>query len=126
MDLTVRTGCRVNHMHCSASGAEIHPFAERLHVVLRILAKKREMACRLGDRVLDESPWKAKPALLVDESPPRGGHLDTGGNGVGKADLLEHIQGGIVDFRDVRLGQRPIAPTFQARPDRADGIRKRL
>ena len=54
---------RVDHVDGGAGGAEVGALAPGLEVVARILAGQHEVACRLGQRVLDQRTRIQQPAL---------------------------------------------------------------
>ncbi len=100
-------GDGIDDVHRRAGGAEIDPLAPGLHVVLRILAVQHEAAAR---------PWRACPRparagkssrpLSFSIAPGRGADLDAGGDGVGEADLLQHVEGGVVDPQHILVAER--------------------
>ena len=115
----------IDHVDGGAGGAEIDPLAPGLEVVAGILAVQGKMPARLGDGVLDQSAGKGQPAIGVEDRAGRGHGLDAGRNGVGEADLLQHIQGGVMDVQHLALAQRQVPAAGHPRPDRTIGRRQR-
>ena len=116
---------RIDHVHRRPGGAEIDPLAPGLHVVARVLAVERELARRLGQGVLDQGARKQQAPLVGELRAGLGHRLDPGRDGIREADLLQDVEGGVMDLLDVGRRQRQIAAAFHAGADRLLVLRQR-
>ena len=91
-------------MHCRACRAVMHAIALQEHVVARVPAKERDLAVGLGNRVLDQSARKTDPPVRAEDraGPRQIGHARRGR--IGKADLFQRIEHGMVDAVHLQLG----------------------
>ncbi len=87
-----------------------------------VLAAEREAAGRPCDHVLDQGARQDQTAVLVHPAAGRRDQLDRRRDRLAEPDLLEHVEHRAVDPRQIRLGQRPVAPALEARADRALGL----
>ena len=118
----IGAGFRFDHMHRGACGTEMNPAAAQLQVMPGVGAVQHEVAGRGSNGVLHQSGRKPQPALRVQPAAGRGDACYAGGQGVGQADLGQDLQRGPVHLLQIRLAQRPVAPTLQARSDGAQRI----
>jgi hypothetical protein len=108
-----------------ARRAEMNALATGHDVMLGALAEEREIAARPGDHVLHQGGRKAQPAVITESRARTGADLDTRGDGVADAHLLEHLQRRPVDSLDPHLGERSIPPARQAGAHRPHLVRQR-
>ncbi len=103
----------------------MNPGAAELHLQARPLAVHHEGPAGAGHRVLDQGAGEMEPSGLGEPAAGGGHPLDHGGDRRSQADPLQKIQGGAVDACDLPLGERPVAPALDPRPDRPR-VRRRL
>ena len=115
---TIFAGQRLNDVHSGASGAVINIFAPRIHVIARVLRIKREAAGSFGDGVFHQRTREAHATVRAHHRADLGHVFNRGGNGVGKADLLQHIEDFVVDFLHVFWREDLVFATGHTGPDR--------
>ncbi len=114
----------IDHVHGGTGGAVVDTGAREEKVVLRITAKKRDIAARDGQHILDQRPRKPDASVIAQNSARAGQDLDTRGRCIGKTDLFQCPERGLVNPQHLRVGQRLERAAGHPRADRTFGIGK--
>ena len=95
--LAIVAVCGLDHVHRRTRGAEMDLRVPGLEVVPRIGAMEHEAPPRPRQDVLDQGARQAQPAVAAEHRAGRGHQLDAGGDRIGEADLLQHVERRAVD-----------------------------
>ncbi len=100
--------CIVQDRDGFTRGAEQHSFASYFEVVLRVRREQGVPLCRYVYQVFDERTRKSQTAVVIERAAPRQCIVQYLRDRFTDADVLEYVQCGIVDSRNVRVGKRAI------------------
>ena len=115
----------IDHMDSRPGRAVMHTRAGQQHVVLRVLAVKRDISRRLGQHVVDKRPREADTPVIARDGTD-GRHIGDARVGrLAQADFLEDLMHRIVDRGHRRVIQRAVLAAGKAGTDRTQLLGQR-
>ena len=115
----------IDDMNSRPGSAVMHARTRQQHVMLRVLAVKRDISRRLGQHVVDKRPREADTPVIAGDGTD-GCHIGDARVGcLTQADFLENLVHRIVDRGHRRVIQRPVLTTGKAGADRTQLLRQR-
>ena len=116
--IAVGVGLKIDDMDRRACRAEMDVGASEMKVVLRVAAEEGDVARGDGQHVFDQSAGKADATILALHGPGAGQNLYSRPRRLAEADHLQRLKRGGMNLRHPGIGQGPVLPARQPRPDR--------
>ena len=118
----IGSSVHINQMHSCTGGTVMNLGAAKVQVMSGVTCMQGDRPVGLGNGVFDQRPGESHPAVITKDGTCARHMGDAGWRCVGKPDLLQRIERGLMDPVHAGLGQRSVSAARLSRAHRAQVI----